>query len=245
VLSRFDRVAHLYDATRSLDPLVMSEVIDGTMAYLGKSSVVDFGVGTGRFAAPFVHSGLEVVGIDISPPMIKQARLKGVTGLALASAEATPFRSKSFDYAIVVHFMHLVQDWRAAIREISRVVRRGLVTVLEDPEGPHTRDLYLRLREKRGFKMAGLKRGEREMIEMVKPASTKKLTQYRDEFDPSLLLEEYAAKLHSVTWDIPDDVNSQIVEEMKPMLGRRRQLERSVVLAIWERGQLREFDPSA
>lgn len=243
-MASFDRVADVYDATRSLDPLVMSKIVDGILGFLGGSSIVDFGVGTGRFAAPFAQAGRNVVGLDISPQMIRQAWQKGVEGLVLGSAGAAPFRSSSFDYAMAVHFMHLLQDWRSAVREISRVVRKGLVTVVEDPKRAHVRDLYMRLREERGFKMSGLKAGERSMMEMVEPALTRELTSYREEFDPASLLGEYQAKLHSITWDVPDFVNGQIVEEMRRTLGGKQQLERRVFLAVWEKGQLREFDPS-
>lgn len=241
----FDRVAHVYDATRSLSPDVMAKVVSGIVDYVGESSIIDFGVGTGRIAAPLISSGIEVVGLDIATSMIQQAKEKGVRGLVLASAESAPFRSQSFDYAMVVHFMHLLKEWRAAIREISRVTRRGLITLVGDPLGSLPRDTYVELREKRGFKMPGLKLGEREMADMVKPAVTRKLVEYTEEFDPSALLEEYTTKLHSITWDIPDEVNSQIVEEMKPRLGRRRKITRSVELAVWERGQLHAFNPSA
>jgi len=195
-LSGFDRVADVYDATRSLKPRVMSKVVEGILEFIDGSTMVDFGVGTGRFAAPLAGAGIEVTGLDISELMIRQAREKGVTNLLLSSAESTPFRPRSFDYAMVVHFVHLLRDWRAVIGEISRVTKKGLVTVVEDPRGSHNRDLYVRLREKRGFKMLGLRLGERDLIEKVKPAIQEKLVEYKEVFDPSSLLDEYASKLH-------------------------------------------------
>ncbi len=243
-MSSFDRVAEIYDATRSLPPPAMESIIDGIEAFVGSSSVVDIGVGTGRFAAPLTERGVDVVGFDISLPMLRQARAKGVPGLVIAAAEFAPFRQQTFDYAMVVHFMHLLKDWRSAVGEISRVARRGLIAVVGDSEGSHPRDLYVRLRESRGFKMAGLRMGEREMVGMVEPAVTRRLVSYREEFDPSALLDEYSAKLHSITWDIPDDVNSQIVAEMRLLLGEKREVERSATLVVWERDQMRGLHPS-
>ena len=207
--------------------------------------MVDFGVGTGRLAAPLMQLGVDVVGLDVARSMIGQAREKGVAGLVLAAGESAPFRGESFDYAMVVHFMHLMKDWRAVVREISRVARKGLITLVGDPLGSLPRDTYVRLREDRGFKMVGLKLGEREMAEMVKPSLTRTLVEYREQFDPSQLLEEYAAKLHSITWDVPDKVNAEIVGAMRPLLGRKRERERKVIMAVWDRSQLRGFDPSA
>jgi len=244
-LSSFDRVAHVYDATRSLSPPVMRKVVDGVAEFVGGSSLVDFGVGTGRLAAPLIQRGVDVVGLDIARSMIGQARDKGVARLVLAAGESAPFRGESFDYAMVVHFMHLMEEWKAVVREISRVTRKGLITLVGDPLGSLPRDTYVQLREGRGFKMAGLKMGEREMAEMVKPSVTRVLVEYREQFDPSQLLEEYAAKLHSITWDVPDKVNAEIVGAMRPLLGRKRERERKVIMAVWDRSQLRGFDPSA
>jgi len=242
-LVSFDRVANIYDATRSLKPAVMREVIDELARFIDGSSVLDVGVGTGRIAAPLAELGLDVAGIDISVPMIGQARDKGMTGLAISDAEFVPFRSQSFDYAMVTHFMHLLKDWKAVVREIERVTTKGLVAVVNDPEGSRPRDMYVRLREKRGFPMTGLKLGERDMIGMVAPSLTLKLADYREEFDPGQLMDEYAAKLHSITWDVPEQVNAQIVAEMRPRLGAKRELERSVALVVWERDKLRRFYP--
>ena len=243
-MSSFDRVAKVYDATRSLDPNVMTKIVSGVHEFLSDSSLVDFGVGTGRFAAPLLGLGHEVVGIDISQQMMQQAKEKGVTGLIIASAEAAPIRSESFDYAMVVHFMHLLQNWRTAMKEISRIVRKGLVTVVEDIQGSHTRDMYVHLREERGFPMRGLKLGERDLVKMVEPSLVRTLVEYREEFDPSPLMDEYAAKLHSITWDVPDEVNMEIVGKMRSRLGEKRELKRSAALVVWDRERLKRFDLS-
>ena len=243
-MSGFDRIADVYDATRSFEPEVMSKVVEGILDFVRGSTIIDFGVGTGRFAAPLAKSGIEVTGLDISRPMIRQAREKGVANLLLSSGESTPFRPRSFDYAMAVHFVHLLKDWKMVIGEISRVTRKGLVSVFGDPNGSHPRDLYVHMRERRGFKIAGLRLGERDLVEIVKPALEKTLVEYREVFDPVSLLDEYANKLHSITWDVPDEVNRQIVEEMRSQLGARRKVKRSVSLAVWDHDQLAGFHES-
>jgi ubiquinone/menaquinone biosynthesis C-methylase UbiE len=243
-LSGFDRVADIYDATRSLRPDVTKQVVDGIEDFVRGLSVVDVGIGTGRVAAPLVERGVGIVGIDVSIPMIRQARDKGVGGLVVATAEPIPLRAQSFDYAIVAHFMHLVKDWKAVVKEIARVSRKGLIAVVDDLGGSRPRDLYVKLRENRGFPMAGLRLGEREMMGMVKPSLTRKLSGYTEEFDPSELMDEYDAKLHSITWDVPDGINAQIVKEMRSRLGGRRETARNVSLAVWDSDRLSSFYPS-
>lgn len=240
----FDRVANIYDATRSLRPDVMSRLVDELVRFLGRSSVLDFGVGTGRFAAPLALAGVAASGLDVSRDMIMRARDKGVRDLVLAASESVPFMTGSFDYALAVHFIHLVHDWKATLGEMARVSRKGLLTLVEDLKGSHTRDLYVELREKKGFAMRGLKRGERDLVGMAKPSLNRVIVEYTEVFDPAELCDEYAAKLHSITWDMPDEVNAQIVGDMRAALGEKRELPRSVSLVAWDSEELRAFHPS-
>ncbi len=243
-MPNFDRVANVYDATRSLRPDVMSRLVGELARFLDHSSVVDFGVGTGRFAAPLARAGISIAGLDVSRDMIRQAKEKGAGDLVRAASESVPFVGKSFDYALAVHFIHLVNDWKGTLKEMARVSRNGLLTVVEDVQGSHPRDLYLELREKEGFAMHGLKHGERDLIGMLKPSMNRVLVEYTEVFDPKELCDEYAAKLHSITWDMPDDVNAQIVDNMRATLGKKRELPRSVSLVAWRSEELRAFHPS-
>ncbi|MDV3278706.1 MAG: methyltransferase domain-containing protein [Nitrososphaerales archaeon] len=244
-MASFDRVADVYDATRSLRADVMSLAVDALVTRMRGSSVLDFGVGTGRFAGPLARAGLRVVGVDVSLKMIRQALAKGVRGLVLSDAASVPFRDMSFDYVLSVHFMHLVGDWRAAVREMARVGRNGLLSLMEDWQGAWPRDLYIELREKKGLPMGALKLGERDLVKLVRPAVVEEVARYTEVFDPKALLAEYSSKLHSVTWEVPDGVNAQIVDEMTERLGVKRELSRTLTLAAWTRDQLLGLDPLA
>jgi hypothetical protein len=57
-------------------------------------------------------------------------------------------------------------------------------------------------------------------------------------------MDEYAAKLHSITWDVPDEVNMEIVGKMRSRLGEKRELKRSAALVVWDRERLKRFDLS-
>lgn len=241
----FDRVADVYDATRSLDPGVMGRIVRGLAARFAGCSFLDVGVGTGRFAAPMAEAGLSVAGIDVSRLMVERARAKGLSDLVIADALHVPFASSSFDCAFSVHFLHLVKDWREAVAEMVRVSRMGVATVVEEHEGPRPRDVYVELREEMGFPVAGLKRGERDLAEEVSPSSREELARYSRPFRPGELLSEYMSRLHSVTWDVPQDVNEEIVSGMAERLGGERVVERRVFLLFWERETLASFHPSA
>src|SRR3989454_11026084 len=114
----FDRVSEVYDATRSLRPDVREAVLDGLEQALGGTNpLLDVGVGTGRFADPLRRLGFEVVGVDLSRRMMAKAREKRIPDLILADAESLPLRSKSFEVAMMVHLLHLVDG----VQEVAYV----------------------------------------------------------------------------------------------------------------------------
>jgi SAM-dependent methyltransferase len=92
---------------------------------------LEIGVGTGRFAGPL---GVKF-GIDPAGEMLGYAAARGVSA-ARAVAEALPFAGGVFDYALVVTTICFVDDARAMLREIARLLRPGgkLVIGLIDRE---------------------------------------------------------------------------------------------------------------
>jgi len=98
---------------------------------------LEIGVGSGRFAAPL---GVKY-GIDPAREMLGYARARGVN-VACAVAEALPFTDSVFDFALVVTTICFVDDARAMLREIARVLRPGgeIVIGLIDRESPLGQD---------------------------------------------------------------------------------------------------------
>jgi SAM-dependent methyltransferase len=98
---------------------------------------LEIGVGTGRFAAPL---GVKF-GIEAAAETLTYARVRGVS-VARAVAEALPFANAVFDYALVVTTICFVDDARAMVREIARVLRaEGKVIIgLIDRESPLGQD---------------------------------------------------------------------------------------------------------
>jgi ubiquinone/menaquinone biosynthesis C-methylase UbiE len=131
----FDRAADFYDATRGLPPEATERICEMMSRAIGdmNARVLEVGVGTGRIAFPLVQRGHRVTGVDLSLPMMRkfQEKVAGHADLAarlsLVRVEATrlPFASASFDAVIEVHVLHLIPDWRVALDEMKRVLRRG------------------------------------------------------------------------------------------------------------------------
>src|SRR2546428_11582857 len=110
----FDRVAAIYDETRSLAPRVMARVLAVLVDELHGKRVLEIGVGTGRYAAPLQKSGIRVVGADISRKMVEIGLAKGLRDVIFADTARLPFKSGSFDVGTTNHVLHLIPDSRRA-----------------------------------------------------------------------------------------------------------------------------------
>jgi ubiquinone/menaquinone biosynthesis C-methylase UbiE len=135
--AEYDQMAEEYDATREAPTEQEVNGIAGSLD--GCKTVLDIGVGTGRFAKPISRLGFEVTGVDVSRRMLLKAKEKGLDRLLLGDAYTLPFRGKSFDAAIMIHVLHVVVDWAKVMQEIGRVTKGNVITILrvaQDLGGP-------------------------------------------------------------------------------------------------------------
>src|SRR5438132_8717109 len=141
--------------------------------FAGCSTMLDVGIGTGRFAEYLSNSGFDVVGSDVSLSMMAKAREKGVRNLVQADAHYLPFRDMVFDGAIMVHVLHLVRDWVQVVGEVGQVTRRVVVAEVEGGEGFSPRSRYLELRKAMGYRLVQFSDGEAGLRRVVPPATVK------------------------------------------------------------------------
>ena len=116
----------------------------GLLALLDENAELgDFGCGTGhltRLLSPFVK---RIVGVDASAAMLELARTQtaALSNVELRSGEleSLPLADESLDAAILALVLHNVADPSMALREASRVLRRGGRLLVLDMV-PHERD---------------------------------------------------------------------------------------------------------
>jgi phosphatidylethanolamine/phosphatidyl-N-methylethanolamine N-methyltransferase len=96
-----------------------------------EGDILVVGVGTG-LELPLLPSGVKVTGIDISAPMLREARsrverkgLAQVKGLQLMDAQALQFPDASFDVALAPYVMSVVPEPARALDEAWRILRPG------------------------------------------------------------------------------------------------------------------------
>jgi len=128
-----DEVAEAYDdkrfsrGGRLIDNREKAAVLDALGDVDGRS-ILEVACGTGRFTAMLADRGADVVGLDISAPMLQQGRAKarevGVgDGVELMRGDAArlPFPDDHFDAVVAMRFFHLADTPAAFLSELRRV----------------------------------------------------------------------------------------------------------------------------
>jgi len=90
-------------------------------------SLLEVGCGTGHWSRVFSERGFRVVGVDISPKMVRVARGKGIgeADFAVADGGELPFKDGSFDIAVAITVLEFIPEPQMLLREMARCVRRG------------------------------------------------------------------------------------------------------------------------
>ena len=127
----YDRVAAVLSFGQ--DPRWRRAMVDAVQAQRSER-VLDVATGTGLVAQELVRRyGCEVVGLDQSPQMLAgaQARLDADRDLAeqvslvRGEAEQLPFGEEEFDHLTFTYLLRYVEDPRATMAELARVVKPG------------------------------------------------------------------------------------------------------------------------
>jgi len=209
----FDRVAEIYDETRGFPVFVMDKIIKTLKTQLeGYVSILDVGVGTARFSKPLQAQGHYVVGVDVSSKMLRKAVERGMRNLLIGSVCNLPFRDHSFDVTISVGLLHLVKEWKVALREISRVTRKFWMSVIrrrKNPANEKYRDLLVRY----GWKLPQRGMAERELETLVKPVKSIDVATYEASVNESLAFLE--RKAYSSQWDVPEEIHVRVMQQLR------------------------------
>jgi SAM-dependent methyltransferase len=86
------------------DPAVVDPAVDFLVARAGAGPVLELGIGTGRIALPLSRRGVQVHGIELSPPVVEQLRSKpGAEAIGVTVGDFATLRvNKKFSLAYLV-----------------------------------------------------------------------------------------------------------------------------------------------
>lgn len=126
--TNYEQVAPRYDQDRERFSVPRDAVIEGRISDR-PTRVLDLGCGTGRWLATqakeFTGSALELIGVDASSGMLREARAKGISHLLRARAEDLPLPNLSVDYVFTSFAFHHFADKERAMDEVTRLLRSG------------------------------------------------------------------------------------------------------------------------
>jgi ubiquinone/menaquinone biosynthesis C-methylase UbiE len=110
-----------------LEKELLKQLLDG---FPDAQSLLEIGCGTGHFTRYFAEFLPFVVGLDISPAMLKEARKRNTLReipYFMSDAFRLPFSDASFDLAAFITTLEFLNNPQQAIKESGRVARRGLL----------------------------------------------------------------------------------------------------------------------
>lgn len=237
----FDRIAHLYDETRRLPPEQMKVIVEAFHRRLAShGTVLEVGVGTGRIAVPLQRRGLHLVGVDISSRMLQRGRNKGLRDILLADALYLPFPDNSMGAVYSVHVLHLIRDWRGALREMARVAREAYYTIAtyrQESDTPHRR--YWEIVRKAGFQKLTPGIYERELPDIIPPAERVVLGEFEERATTSEMVRNLERRIYSGQWSLPERVHARALRAVKEEFSEEEVvLLKRVELIRWETGDL-------
>ena len=248
----FDHIAPVYDETRQ--PPSEEELHALTQLLHDCRTVLDAGVGTGRFAVPLGSRGFAIVGVDLSLGMMGRARAKGVAALVRANVVRLPLADRAVDASFMAHVLQLIPEPRAVLRELGRVARRRVVVQLprwfeHGPSSPwrERRTRYREIAAELGYALP--ERGPRywhsveELSEIARPTEVRVVTRPLLEGEPS---EERAARWAAEMLGggrIPPEVHAEILRRLRvefPQDASWRRRPRTSRFIVWNAPRLAE-----
>jgi SAM-dependent methyltransferase len=239
----FDRVASCYDATRSLPPEAESAIAETLAALLGPVPSLEVGVGTARWARALELRGVPVLGIDLSPAMLRVGRAKGFQNALLTEVSRLPFRSASFRAVLSNHLLHLVRDVPRALLEVTRVLDGSLWSILDfETSSP---DIMREYSDQVSAMFAstgppGLP--ERELARRLPPDRLVSAREFELATPADRALAELESRAFRDTWATPEPIHQAVVAELRERYGGTEVRSRTRVdIAEWSRARVLEF----
>ena len=118
---------------RLTDRLEKEAVLDA-LEPVADRTVLEIACGTGRFSVMLAERGADVVGLDISAPMLgegrrkaERARVTDAVEFMRGDAARLPFPDGHFDAVFAVRFFHLVDTPEEYLAEMARVSKNLVV----------------------------------------------------------------------------------------------------------------------
>ena len=137
-VEQFSRRSNAYVACSALMDQADLDAVVGLLDLTGVERGLDVATGTGNLAMALSPHVKDVIGIDITPGMLKlavqAARERGLDNInnLVGDVEHLPFRESEFDVVTCRFSFHHFPGHRMSLSEMARVLRPGGRLVIED-----------------------------------------------------------------------------------------------------------------
>jgi SAM-dependent methyltransferase len=128
-------------------PVDLAEWVLQQVEWDGVRRVLDIGCGPGSYLRRLYDRELQLVGMDLSPGMVRELReawppgARAGLGCAVADAQRLPLADGCVDLALATHMLYHVPDIGLAARELRRVLRPGGRLLAVTNSSAHLREL--------------------------------------------------------------------------------------------------------
>jgi SAM-dependent methyltransferase len=240
----FDKMAEVFDATRSQDPRLLDSVALGISAIAGEGErVLDIGTGTGRFLAPLAKVGIDAYGLDISKNMLCKARAKGLMNLVQGDATSLPFSDCAFKASLVTSVLHLVSRWKDLMLEASRVSERAVIAVDDGRGEENPMEAFKSIMKEKGLTPPRAGPLESELAKCCDPECRIRLGEYEERLMKEKILSNFRMRTYTFQLNLTDEENRQCMEEFGRRYAEEIIIHRNVTLIVWNPVRLRERIP--
>jgi len=232
----FDRVAETFDRTRFIPVEVLNRayrLVFKKLHFEGDITILDAGVGTGRIVRPLMQRKVTLIGVDISLPMLWKLRERYqvrrrlmILHVIRADVAYLPVRNSSITMIQSTHLLHLLDNWKAAVREWRRVLSpKGSVVVFQESG----RSSSVRLAYDRGIKRATpmRRRGWHIYSRLTRFLRQSGWRTHQDKIEWNqktsfaTILQSFEDRSYSRQWDLPDEIHARAIANARAYVKRQ------------------------
>jgi len=239
----FSRAASTFD--RRHGAVLSAPVLGRLVAAAGLvpgARILDVGAGTGRVSLALAGAGFDVVALDPAKPMLDSLRGKGADqkiGVVVGEGARLPFAAARFDAVVLARILYLMTDWRTVLTDVTRVLKPGGSLLHEWGNGsPDEEWVQIREHARRLFEQAGVAnpfhpgvRSEVDVEAFLEQCGLKPVGEVRGESEQRLTLGDFLARIIngecSYTWNVPVEVQSPCLAELRAWVQEHYDLDRS------------------
>lgn len=157
----YNRTAHLYNIRYTEEQSLKIKAAFENLAFGKQSSILDLGCGTGMLLPKMQKTAKNIVCLDISKGMLKEAKpcikRSANVHLILADADHTPLRHGYFDTVFAITLLQNMPNPHHTLQEIKYISKPNASIIITGLKKHFTERSFLRLLKNAGLKTKLLK----------------------------------------------------------------------------------------